>query len=90
MGTNKCRGVVRLDSLRDFGGHRNHPSFENAADPTDLSWPWSKKPETILRDFQAFVNVVQGQLPNTWIYFVSVKPTPLRWKQWERQRRTTS
>jgi hypothetical protein len=34
MGTNKCHGVVRLDSLRDFGGHRNHPSFENAADPT--------------------------------------------------------
>lgn len=33
MRTNKCRGVVRLDSLRDFGGFRNHPSFENAADP---------------------------------------------------------
>jgi lysophospholipase L1-like esterase len=31
------------------------------------------------------VNVVHGQLPNTWIYFVSVMPTPLRW---ERQRRT--
>jgi lysophospholipase L1-like esterase len=58
------------------------------AGENDLSWPWSKKPETILRDFQAFVNVVHGQLPNTWIYFVSVKPTPLRWKQWERQRRT--
>jgi hypothetical protein len=24
--------VVRLDSLRDFGGLRNHSSFENAAD----------------------------------------------------------
>jgi lysophospholipase L1-like esterase len=58
------------------------------AGENDLSWPWSKKPETILRDFQAFVNVVHGQLPNTWIYFVSVKPTPLRWKQLERQRRT--
>src|SRR5208283_1501968 len=26
--------VAWLDSLRDFGGFRNHPSFENAADPT--------------------------------------------------------
>ena len=33
MGTDECRGVVRLDSLRDFGGLRNYPSFENAADP---------------------------------------------------------
>lgn len=33
MGASKCRGVVRLDSLRDFGGLRNHPSFENATDP---------------------------------------------------------
>ena len=33
VGTNRCRGVVRLDSLRDFGGLRNHPSFENATDP---------------------------------------------------------
>ena len=33
MGTNRCRGVVRLDSLRDFGGLRNHSSFENATDP---------------------------------------------------------
>lgn len=33
MGTDKCRGVVRLDSLRDFGGPRNRPPFENAANP---------------------------------------------------------
>lgn len=58
------------------------------AGENDLAWPWSKKPETILRDFQAFVNVVHGQLPNTWIYFVSVKPTPLRWKQQARQQGT--
>jgi hypothetical protein len=32
MGTDKRCGVVRLDSLRDFGGLGNHPSFENATD----------------------------------------------------------
>jgi len=68
------------------------PYFPSAvvvyAGENDLSWPWSKTPETILHDFQEFVDLVQGQLPTTWIYFVSVKPTPLRWKQWDKQRRT--
>ena len=32
LGADKCRSVVRLDGVRDFGGHRNHPSGENAAD----------------------------------------------------------
>jgi hypothetical protein len=31
---------------------------------------------------------VQGQLPTAWIYFLSVKPAPLRWKHWDKQRRT--
>ena len=31
MGTNKCHGMVRLVSLRNFGGLRNHSPFENAA-----------------------------------------------------------
>ena len=58
------------------------------AGENDLAWPWSKSPETVLRDFQEFVELMQGRLPTTWIYFLSVKPTPLRWKQWEKQQRT--
>jgi len=58
------------------------------AGENDLSWPWLKSPQTILHDFDEFVDLVHGQLPTTWIYFASVKPTPLRWKQWEKQRRT--
>jgi lysophospholipase L1-like esterase len=58
------------------------------AGENDLSWPWSKTPEAILHDFQEFVDLVHKHLPTTWIYFLSVKPTPLRWKQWEQQRRT--
>jgi lysophospholipase L1-like esterase len=58
------------------------------AGENDLSWPWSKTPETILHDFQEFVDLVHRHLPTTWIYFLSVKPTPLRWKQREKQRRT--
>ena len=58
------------------------------AGENDLAWPWSKAPETVLRDFQEFVDLVQRQVPTTWIYFLSVKPTPLRWRQREKQRQT--
>ena len=58
------------------------------AGENDLARPWSKSPETVLHDFQEFVELVQGQLPTTWIYFVSVKPTPQRWSLREKQLRT--
>jgi lysophospholipase L1-like esterase len=58
------------------------------AGENDLAWPWSKSPETVLRDFQEFVDLVQRQLPTAWIYLISIKPTPRRWKLWEKQRRT--
>ena len=57
------------------------------AGENDLSWPSSKKPETVSYDFQEFVDLVHGRLPTTWIYFISIKPTPLRWKRWKDQRR---
>jgi len=58
------------------------------AGENDLARPWSKSPETVLHDFQEFVESVQGQLPTTWIYFLSVKPTLRRWKQRLKQQRT--
>jgi len=58
------------------------------AGENDLSWPWRKAPETILQDFQEFVQLVREHLPTTWIYFMSIKPTPRRWKQREKQQRT--
>jgi hypothetical protein len=33
MGANECHRVVRPDSVRDFGGLRDHPPFEDATDP---------------------------------------------------------
>lgn len=58
------------------------------AGENDLCKPWLKTPETVLQDFREFVQLVHGQLPETWIYFISIKPTPLRWKVWEKQQRT--
>lgn len=58
------------------------------AGENDLSWPWRKTPESILHDFQEFVDLVHGHQPTTWVYFISIKPTPARWRQWKKQRRT--
>lgn len=48
------------------------------AGENDLSAPWSKSPETVFADFRKFVQIVHSQLPETWIYYVSMKPSPLR------------
>lgn len=38
-----------------------------------------KTPEQILAEFQAFVAKVRTDLPDTPIYFISIKPSPSRW-----------
>lgn len=58
------------------------------AGENDVSWPWRKTPETVLQDFREFVDLVHAHLPAAWIYFISIKPTPMRWKRREKQQRT--
>src|SRR5262245_41487330 len=40
----------------------------------------SKSPERILNDFKSLVAAIHGKLPNTTITFISIKPSPSRWK----------
>jgi lysophospholipase L1-like esterase len=56
------------------------------AGENDLSWPWSKTPQTVFADFKSFVALVQGALPQVFIYFISIKPSPRRRRQLPRQR----
>lgn len=49
------------------------------AGENDLSWAWSKSPDTVLDDVKRFVEIIHAELPDTWIYYVSMKPSPLRW-----------
>jgi lysophospholipase L1-like esterase len=53
------------------------------AGENDLSWPWSKSPATVFNDFKRFVTLIHAELPDTWFYYVSMKPSPLRWRNWE-------
>lgn len=46
-----------------------------------------KTAEQVAGDFKAFVKKVRAQLPETRIAFVSIKPSPSRWKKFEIQQK---
>jgi len=58
------------------------------AGDNDLALPWLKAPEQVLADFKQFVEIVHAQLPDTWIYFVSIKPSLRRWAGWQKIKKT--
>jgi lysophospholipase L1-like esterase len=58
------------------------------AGDNDLSFPSLKTPERVLADFQQFVEIIHAQLPDTWIYFISIKPSVRRWSGWEKIKKT--
>lgn len=58
------------------------------AGDNDLAFPWSKTPEQVLGDFKQFVDIIHANLPETWIYFVSIKPSLRRWAHWQKIQRT--
>jgi lysophospholipase L1-like esterase len=52
------------------------------AGENDMSWPSSKSSDTVLEDLQRFVKIIHTALPDAWIYYVSMKPDPARWRNW--------
>ena len=58
------------------------------AGDNDLSWPWSKTPEQVSGDFKKFVEIIHANLSETWIYYVSIKPSISRWGNWEKFQET--
>jgi hypothetical protein len=44
-----------------------------------------RTPDQVLADFRAFVEATHKTLPKTHVYFVVIKPSPARWKQYETQ-----
>jgi lysophospholipase L1-like esterase len=52
------------------------------AGDNDLAENSPKTPETVAGDVRQFVQIVHSDLPDTWIYVLSIKPSKLRWKQW--------
>jgi lysophospholipase L1-like esterase len=48
----------------------------------DLAAGSPKTPEMVANDAREFVRIVHSQLPETWIYIMSIKPSYLRWNEW--------
>ena len=46
-----------------------------------------KTPEQVLADFTAFVEKVRAKLPDTRIAFMTINPSPARWKNVEREKK---
>lgn len=45
-----------------------------------------KPPEEVFSDFKEFVSVVQAGLPETEIFYISLSPSPARWKQADKEK----
>lgn len=48
----------------------------------DMDAGRAQPPEEVLGNFKKFVTMVHQKLPHTTIYFISIKPTQLRWERW--------
>jgi lysophospholipase L1-like esterase len=51
---------------------------------------WGKTPEDVLVEFRHFVGLIHAALPETWIYFISIKPTRLFGSRWVAMKRTNA
>ncbi len=58
------------------------------AGDNDLSWPWLKSPDAVLTDFKRFVEIIHAALPETWVYYVAMRPAPLGWTNASKLRET--
>lgn len=52
------------------------------AGTNDIAWPRPATAGQVYDDYLAFVRCVHSMLPGTPIYYVSITPTPSRWKYW--------
>jgi len=52
----------------------------------DLAAGSPKTPEMVASDAREFVKIVHSELPETWIYIMSIKPSYLRWNDWPKMK----
>jgi len=53
----------------------------------DLGGRSGKTAETVLADFEELVRRIHGELPETKIYYLTIKPSRLRWDRWPEMQR---
>jgi lysophospholipase L1-like esterase len=85
-------GGSQLAHVNEYAGRIVIPYRPRAvvlyAGENDLSWGRPNTPESVTEDFKRFVTIVHTPLPETWIYYISMKSAPLRWGNREQMRAT--
>jgi lysophospholipase L1-like esterase len=85
---NRGFGGSQIADVNQYAGRIVIPYRPRAvvlyAGENDLTGRWSKSPETVSGDFKRFVEIIHSRLPDTWIYYVSMKPSPSRWGNWDK------
>jgi lysophospholipase L1-like esterase len=85
---NRGFGGSHIAHVEHFAGRIIAPHAPRAvvlyAGGNDLSWGSKKTPASVFADFLRFVDSVRAQQPDLPIYFVSIKPSRLRWGGWPR------
>jgi lysophospholipase L1-like esterase len=88
---NRGFGGSQIADVNQYAGRIVIPYKPRAvvlyAGENDLSGQ-SKSPETVSGDFKRFVEIIHSRLPDTWIYYVSMKPSPSRWSYWDKLKKT--
>ena len=51
----------------------------------DLDESTGKSAADVVRDFEAFVRLVHGAVPDARIYYLAIKPSRMRWARWPEQ-----
>lgn len=51
---------------------------------------WGAKAEKVLADFEAFLAAIRVSDPDLPLYFLAIKPSPLRWKHWPEMQRANA
>lgn len=56
------------------------------AGDNDLASPGRKSAQSVAQDVREFVQIVHTNLPETWIFVLSIKPSIARWNAWPEMR----
>ncbi len=87
---NRGFGGSHIDHVNHFAPRIVLPYRPSAvvlyAGDNDLSEGTGKTPESVTADFERFVGIVHGAWPEVPVYFLSIKPSILRWDRWPEMR----
>ena len=56
----------------------------------DLADGSAKSPQSVANEAKGFARMVRSASPQTWIYFLSIKPSKARWKEWSQMKSANS